>query len=282
MAGLIRVEQGSTVPIALQLVDGASGLYPQAEVRGANGTLLTTLNLSHQASGLYLPASAYSMPAETFIQVTYIVYTDAGHTTESELYFQDLDVFYTVDDLTQADVQAAMTAQGYTTGRAPLLDNLDAAVSSRSSHSAADVRAEMDANSVDLDAIQAQIAGLNDLSQADVQAALTAQGYTTARAANLDNLDAAISTVLSQIAALNDISITDVQTALTNQGYTTARAVLLDNLVTILASVEKIRKVTTNRVVVNAADSLVTIYEDDAITPAFTFTISSDRRERTP
>jgi hypothetical protein len=37
------------------------------------------------------------------------------------------------------DVTAGLTAQGYTAGRAPNLDNLDVAVSSRSSHSAADV-----------------------------------------------------------------------------------------------------------------------------------------------
>jgi hypothetical protein len=40
---------------------------------------------------------------------------------------------------------------------------------------------------------QADIAALQDLSQADVQAAMTAQGYTSARAPNLDNLDATVS-----------------------------------------------------------------------------------------
>lgn len=44
-----------------------------------------------------------------------------------------------LNDLSQADVQAAMAAQGYTSPRAVKLDNLDATVSSRSSHSAADV-----------------------------------------------------------------------------------------------------------------------------------------------
>ena len=106
-----------------------------------------------------------------------------------------------LNDLSQADVQSAMTSQGYTVARAALLDNLDAAISS-----------------------------LNDLSIADVQTALTNQGYTAARAPNLDNLDAAISTVIAAIAALNDLSIADVQTALTNQGYTVARAANLDNL----------------------------------------------------
>lgn len=44
-----------------------------------------------------------------------------------------------LNDLAIADVQTALTNQGYTAARAPNLDNLDAAVSSRSSHSAADV-----------------------------------------------------------------------------------------------------------------------------------------------
>ena len=59
------------------------------------------------------------------------------------------------------------------------------------------------------------IAALNDLSQADVQSAMTAQGYTTVRAALLDNLDAAVSAVLTAIAALNDVSVLDIDVQLT-------------------------------------------------------------------
>lgn len=75
-----------------------------------------------------------------------------------------------------------------------VVDNLDAAVSSRST-----------------------------LGIVDVQTALTNQGYSPARALLLDNLDAAIT-------SLNDLSIADIQTAMTNQGYTTGRAPNLDNL----------------------------------------------------
>lgn len=162
-----------------------------------------------------------------------------------------------LNDLSQADVQSALTAQGYTVARAGNLDNLDATVSTRSTHSAADVDTVLTgthgagswASDSDTDwsaaereqirdalgvagtktaatggqlqdvltdtaaidgrlpsdpadesnqlaqhtATQAAIAGLNDLSQADVQTALTAQGYTVARAGNLDNLDTLIS-----------------------------------------------------------------------------------------
>lgn len=87
------------------------------------------------------------------------------------------------------------------------------------------------------DDLATDIAALNDLSIADVQTALTNQGYTTVRAVLLDNLDATISSVLSAIGSLNDLSIADVQTALTNQGYTTARAIFLDNLDATISSV---------------------------------------------
>lgn len=50
----------------------------------------------------------------------------------------------------------------------------------------------------------------------------------------------------------------------------------------VVAAIEKIRKVTSNRVLVNATDTLVTVFEDDGSTPAFSFTISADRRDRTP
>lgn len=114
----------------------------------------------------------------------------------------------TLSELTQADILSDATPFPGA--------NIDATISSRAS--------------------SAEIAALNDLSIADVQTALTNQGYTAARALLLDNLDATISSratpadITAALATLNDLSIADVQTALTNQGYTAARALLLDNL----------------------------------------------------
>lgn len=125
--------------------------------------------------------------------------------------------------------------------------NIDAAISSRSSHSAADVDTTLTAShgagawtTADLSGVLSAIAALNDISIADVQTALTNQGYTSLRAGNLDNLDATISSLASAIAALNDLSIADVQTALTNQGYTSIRAALLDNLSDLDASISSV------------------------------------------
>jgi hypothetical protein len=94
MASAISIPIATEVPILLQIVDGDSNQYPQAEVRDNEANLLTTINLSHQAKGVYVPASPYVMPNETFIKVTYIVYSNAAHTTESQFYLRDVDVFY--------------------------------------------------------------------------------------------------------------------------------------------------------------------------------------------
>lgn len=88
-----------------------------------------------------------------------------------------------------------------------------------------------------VDSLFDSLTALNDVSIADVQMALTNQGYTAARALLLDNLDAAISSVATAIAALNDLSQADVQAAMTAQGYTAVRAALLDNLDTSVAAV---------------------------------------------
>lgn len=107
-----------------------------------------------------------------------------------------------LNDLSIADVQTALTNQGYTTVRAALLDNLDETLS--------DVRA-------DVAALQAAVDALNDLSAVDVQSALTAQGYTTVRAALLDNLDAAVS-------SLNDVSVAEILGATVAGGDTVTAA----------------------------------------------------------
>lgn len=85
------------VPVLLQLNDGATDLRPQAEIRDNEYNLLTTLDLSHSASGLYVPGAAYTMPDETFICITYIVYTDVPHNNESAIYQRSFDVFLQVD-----------------------------------------------------------------------------------------------------------------------------------------------------------------------------------------
>ncbi len=53
----------------------------------------------------------------------------------------------------------------------------------------------------DVGNLSTDVGNLNDLSEADVQSALDSQGYTAARAALLDNLDAAVSGLVSDVLA---------------------------------------------------------------------------------
>ena len=65
------------------------------------------------------------------------------------------------------------------------------------------------------DATQADIAALQDLSEADVQSALTAQGYTSGRAPNLDDLDATVSSRATQASVdVIDQNVDDLEQAM--------------------------------------------------------------------
>ena len=121
--------------------------------------------------------------------------------------------------LTIGDVQTAMTSQGFTAARGTKLDNLDAAVSTRSTYAGGDT-----AGTITL---------LNRL--------------TAPRATLLDNLDASIASLPASIWGYttrtitgggggSSITIADVQTALTNQGLTITRAGNLDRLDTTVSS----------------------------------------------
>lgn len=85
------------------------------------------------------------------------------------------------------------------------------------------------------DSIDLDLSSLNDLSIADVQTALTNQGYTTVRAALLDNLDQALTTtetnILAAVSALNDISVADILAGSLTSGDTVDDALSrLDNI----------------------------------------------------
>ncbi len=194
MSASTLLEVGDTVPVILQIADGNAGLYPQAEIRDDAANLLVTLDLSHQAEGLYVPAAPYSMPDEIFIKITYIVYTDAGHTTESDVYLRDIDVFCSINPV---DYKA--TGFAVPNEYDAVLGTLSTEANATSNKN--EVTAEVNANETKIDTIIGAITLLNNLSIADVQAALTAQGYTSGRATLLDYLDATISSRSSHSAA---------------------------------------------------------------------------------
>lgn len=106
----------------------------------------------------------------------------------------------------------------------------------------------------------------------------------------VDDIASTAASILAAIAALDDLSAAQVQAAvqagLTAQGYTTALATELDGLdpqiATILAGVERIRKISGNKVEVSVDELTVTVYEDDESTVAFQFAISADKLTRDP
>jgi len=167
-----------------------------------------------------------------------------------------------LNDLSQANVQAAMSAQGYTAARAPNLDNLDAPISGRAVPGDA-----MTLTAGERSAIEAALAAIHgggswetavatvDWTPAEKDAIREALGVPGAKAgaagghlqdvltdtAAIDgrlpvdpsdesNQNANHNATQLLIAALNDLDQAGVQAALTAQGYTAGRAAALDNL----------------------------------------------------
>lgn len=83
---------GQEVPIALLLEDGSEVMFPSVEIRDSTDTLLSTVNLSHVAGGLYTGAP-YVMPNDPWIVTTYITYSNAGRTVESAIHPRAIELF---------------------------------------------------------------------------------------------------------------------------------------------------------------------------------------------
>lgn len=90
-----NIQVGDTVPIELQVADGAIDQYPRALVYSEASVLLITIDLAHDNQGNY-SGNTYVMPDNEFVKVVYIVYSDSGHTTLNVDYERDLEVFYRI------------------------------------------------------------------------------------------------------------------------------------------------------------------------------------------
>ena len=109
-----------------------------------------------------------------------------------------------LNNISIADVQTALTNQGYTSARSALLDNLDAAITSRNAvtpPAAATDQAEHDAT-------QSQIAAL-----------VVPMDAATSQAEH-DATQVGIGLNLAAIAGLNDLSVGDILTAVLSSGNT--------------------------------------------------------------
>jgi hypothetical protein len=85
---------GESLQLNVQLFDGAENKYPRATLYDADGSELAAspVDLSHVGSGLYTDDSV-GMPSTEAVRAVYVIYDDAGHTTESSLHARSMDVF---------------------------------------------------------------------------------------------------------------------------------------------------------------------------------------------
>jgi hypothetical protein len=81
------------VTLSVQLTDGVTTLYPKAFIYDIDGNLITTVNLTHVANGLYI--EEYT-PNGTYKQliVNYVVYSDTSRITASDDYGIGADTLY--------------------------------------------------------------------------------------------------------------------------------------------------------------------------------------------
>lgn len=116
----MRLNVGELIPLELQLSDGATGKFPRALVYNAAGTLLSTINLTHVASGRYADDSL-TMTNTPYTVATYLVYSDSGHTTLDTSYASTIDLWQlatTANSAIAAAVIAATVEGSITVGRA--------------------------------------------------------------------------------------------------------------------------------------------------------------------
>jgi hypothetical protein len=96
--GNLFLEMSITAPIGLpiqiriQAFDGSTGLFPQAKIYDPAGSLVTTLNLTHIAGGLY--GAPWTPAVEGLFTAVGQFFTDSGHTTDAGLNrtVEDVDV----------------------------------------------------------------------------------------------------------------------------------------------------------------------------------------------
>lgn len=95
------IELGGALPLSLTLGDGASSLFPQAnvydsaevEVAGSPFDLVEVGITGRYSSALFTP-----LVADTFV-ARYVVYSDAGHTTELLRYERSEDGYVVIANL---------------------------------------------------------------------------------------------------------------------------------------------------------------------------------------
>ncbi len=83
----IPVNLGDPLPLSLTLLDGDTGMFPQAHVYDSAGSSVagSPFDLTHVALGRYTN-TAFTPTAEDIYTALFITYTNAGHTSESAVH----------------------------------------------------------------------------------------------------------------------------------------------------------------------------------------------------
>jgi len=91
---MILVELTNPLPLSLTLPIAASGLYPQALIYDTANTLKSTEDLTEVGSTGRYTDTSYTPVIEEIYHAHFIVYTDAGHTTESVVYGRAEETYF--------------------------------------------------------------------------------------------------------------------------------------------------------------------------------------------
>jgi hypothetical protein len=92
----ITTTPNNKVILSTQLTDRVTDQYPKASIYDVDGNLITTVNLSHIANGLYIgeytPDGTYKQLA-----INYVIYSDVSRTSINDLYQSGEDLLYVTD-----------------------------------------------------------------------------------------------------------------------------------------------------------------------------------------
>lgn len=74
-----HVTVNTAYPLRLQMADGNTAVYPRGVVYNSAGGVVTTIDLTHLAAGLY--TASYTFVTTGHFTISFAVYSDSGHTT---------------------------------------------------------------------------------------------------------------------------------------------------------------------------------------------------------
>lgn len=104
----IQATRNVATLLRLQLADGDSGKFPQGEVYDSSGSLISTIDLIHQANGLYQAPVTFTSVGE--FDVVFITYNNAGHTVESGRHKRTADAYTVTEQVALSSEVAAVPA----------------------------------------------------------------------------------------------------------------------------------------------------------------------------